>query len=1388
LTALFPAFQDDDLFEQRFKALFGTSKISITTPIYNSLKAYTNEQKELTSLHELINTHLRPRLVKHLTDNHESYIGFFESIETLAEEIRAIQSGFPIHNIQATSHSLASWLACTIRVYNNPDQINFIDYTPNENATDIIALVQAGSQFNPLIDVEKLSPELNTQLTPYLLIAQEPSTSDEARRTLISTLHNEHFNRLLRTTFSSNPNHLSGMHALYTLCLVPNDATFNNITLEKNTIYLRVINDQFEYCLKAPFEIIKGTLTKRDLNCTITESFSTEDLSRVQTMIFNVLTKAGRIPQSVPTRPAEFIDPFKTPYVTQTEGRVLRLNALPEIQNIHQLISSDRIKLLPSQPIGSGVDWTISMAQSAAVGALISTARFDISALVTMISMGSIELGPLALASFPFFISCLATSFGISIMGKHHAIEFEEAIRNAKSHIDTGNYSEAMKCLDYEFSRWFGARASRHSFLTKEHYALAHFLRGTGALYNNEEKDIKKAYDEYEAAARDAKSAKHWPLLMVTQLQRIALLKMDIPTLLPNSNIIDQIITELTEYLPDAFADLYWKYNDKVAQISKRLLNPNPWNESEITSINQYIIADGTFMLKHFATGRGQFMDVFFSFFQSTVLAAIHQTKWEHLNEPTRNQLKIQLKTPVSGNSDELKAPALYFTLQKLRQSAQKLHAFMRDQPVLATQHDIVMCITNIKNFAKGLINHTQKANIFTDITHDLNDILLLLNISEQEINQYLSYVNASVLFLTDLAADFNQKQYQTVGDLLEDLIVPNSSILNSISSKTGDTMLHRLAMLPPATELKSQIQKATNRLKASALVRNHRNETPVYLLTSHKDPHGLLAIIDADPMITLGNQLNTVDTFLEKIKANPKVEGHFLLLDGPAGTGKTSTVQRHLAQKGYSVQTWSRGEENDSKVSGLPVRISKFFSDAKKEAAKSQKTQILFIDEIDRVTPLSTGGASNPIYHNRDDDTATFQTEITALKGHRVVVIGATNFPMQLAKAMLSRAATNRIHFSLPNEEQRNKLLNFFFRTKAIDIKHIEQLAKTAVAYSPRELQDFVDKIKEQTVTQKMMINYFNEYARTLTTSFKGDFPYADLFMPSFKTLGDLAELFSANEELAEQMNRLKSKVTIEGNKHTLLYGPPGSGKTTAVRMFAQNSGRVLIAIQADESISKEELKKIFDRAKQLAPCIIFFDELHNLAHHRTRHGTFIQTEMDGITRNDITIIAATNYPERIEPAILSRFTSKIELPKLSAAALGNPIKASLIAKIKQYETPVYVDLALNNELNHSPDSLCQECDGLSLRHISAAFGYLMEDLKRENIHNGITYLRLQDVCFAVLRMKIQEGLVNRPLNNITNTSYIQQNKNSFFPSEKPTGGIQPLQEISYKIIIPMN
>jgi len=118
------------------------------------------------------------------------------------------------------------------------------------------------------------------------------------------------------------------------------------------------------------------------------------------------------------------------------------------------------------------------------------------------------------------------------------------------------------------------------------------------------------------------------------------------------------------------------------------------------------------------------------------------------------------------------------------------------------------------------------------------------------------------------------------------------------------------------------------------------------------------------------------------------------------------------------------------------------------------------------------------------------------------------------------------------------------------------------------------------------------------------------------------------------------------------LLYGPPGTGKTLLAKAVANESEANFIQVKGPELLSmwvgksEEGIRKIFERARQVSPCIVFFDELDSLASRRgMNQGSRVQdqvlnqmlAELDGLEElQNVTVIGATNRPDMLDPAIL--------------------------------------------------------------------------------------------------------------------------------------------------------
>jgi transitional endoplasmic reticulum ATPase len=129
-------------------------------------------------------------------------------------------------------------------------------------------------------------------------------------------------------------------------------------------------------------------------------------------------------------------------------------------------------------------------------------------------------------------------------------------------------------------------------------------------------------------------------------------------------------------------------------------------------------------------------------------------------------------------------------------------------------------------------------------------------------------------------------------------------------------------------------------------------------------------------------------------------------------------------------------------------------------------------------------------------------------------------------------------------------------------------------------------------------------------------------------------------------------SRMGIRPSRGILLYGPPGTGKTLLAKAVAKESEANFIQVKGPSLLSmwvgesEKGVRKIFERARQVAPCVIFFDEIDSLAGRRGQEsGTKVTervlnqmlAEMDGLENlSEVLVVAATNRPDLLDPAVL--------------------------------------------------------------------------------------------------------------------------------------------------------
>ncbi len=403
------------------------------------------------------------------------------------------------------------------------------------------------------------------------------------------------------------------------------------------------------------------------------------------------------------------------------------------------------------------------------------------------------------------------------------------------------------------------------------------------------------------------------------------------------------------------------------------------------------------------------------------------------------------------------------------------------------------------------------------------------------------------------------------------------------------------------------------------------------------------------------------------------------VLLYGPPGTGKT-LIARAVASETNAAFFVINGPEIMNKFYGeSESRLRGVFQEAQKRAPS-----IIFIDELDALAPRrsDTGGE----VERRIVGQLLALMDGLASRG-QVVLIGATNQPNALDPAMRRPGRFDReISLRVPDVRGRTEILQIHSRDAAlsgeIDFARLAQLTpgfvgadlealcREAAMIALRRVLPHIDYEKgyipyETLVNLNITMSDFQAALREVEPSTTREV-YVEISETSWDDIGGLSKVKDNLTEGVEWPLRypeIYAHARVEAPRGVLLSGPPGSGKTLIARALANQCEASFISIKGPELLSKwvgeseKGIREVFRRAKQAAPCIIFFDEIDALAPHRggemdghsgDRVIAQLLTEMDGVEgREGVIVVAATNRPELIDTALLrpGRFDLVVEL-----------------------------------------------------------------------------------------------------------------------------------------------
>jgi transitional endoplasmic reticulum ATPase len=432
-----------------------------------------------------------------------------------------------------------------------------------------------------------------------------------------------------------------------------------------------------------------------------------------------------------------------------------------------------------------------------------------------------------------------------------------------------------------------------------------------------------------------------------------------------------------------------------------------------------------------------------------------------------------------------------------------------------------------------------------------------------------------------------------------------------------------------------------------------------------------------------LDRELELVREMIELPLSEPEVFAHLgidppkgVLLHGPPGTGKTLIARAVANEVNASFHTVS-GPEIMSKYKGdSEENLRRVFARARDDAPA-----IVFFDEIDSIAT------------RRDDDSDVENRIVGQLLSlmdgldarGEVVVIGATNRVDALDPALRRGGRFDReIEIGVPNEAGRREVLDVHTRRMPLaDDVDLASLARRTHGFVGADLESLATEAAMAALRRRERDAALGDLRVT-----RGDFETAMASVEPSAMREYVAEKptegFDAVGGLQDVKDSLERAVTwpltygplfeaadAAPPSGVLLYGPPGTGKTLLARAVAAESGVNFIHVAGPELLdryvgeSEKSVRELFERARQTAPAIVFFDEIDAIASTRGGGGgdtevtervvSQLLTELDRAAENpSLVVLAATNRREALDPALLrpGRFEQHIEVSLPDEAA----------------------------------------------------------------------------------------------------------------------------------------
>ena len=451
---------------------------------------------------------------------------------------------------------------------------------------------------------------------------------------------------------------------------------------------------------------------------------------------------------------------------------------------------------------------------------------------------------------------------------------------------------------------------------------------------------------------------------------------------------------------------------------------------------------------------------------------------------------------------------------------------------------------------------------------------------------------------------------------------------------------------------------------------------TEVVLL--HHDAHVPEGTFDVtfEDVGGLGKQIKLIRELVQLPLSHPQVYRHLginpprgLILYGPPGSGK-SHLARAVANEVDARFYYINGPDVIGTYTGeTEANLRRMFNEAGHHAPS-----IIFIDELDAMAPKrgETGAHS---------DTRTVTQLLSLMDGLKrvdsVIVIGTTNRIDAVDPAFRRPGRFDReIFVGPPDVAGRREILEIHSREMPLSDDaqaYLDEIAKRTHGFLGADLMELcrdaglsrlrrsAGNLQDHRAAFRIPLEDLRVEREDFETALSQIRPSALLetliSIPdvSWSDIGGLDAVKKRLQETVELPLRNPQLLTASGlppHVGILLYGPPGTGKTLLAKALANECGVNFISVDGPEIFTKwlgeseEGVRQIFRIARQVAPTVIFFDQLEAIAPVRGSHAGSMTTdrvvsqllaELDGVEQlSRVIVLGATNRIDLIDPSIL--------------------------------------------------------------------------------------------------------------------------------------------------------